>query len=131
MAKKKMYYDNKNGGYYPFLIVAEGVDLVYDLGRIFQKVIHPYVAPEDETLDQALTHFVAYYKQSEMFDLYTHGTGPGLIGVIVNLLKSYLGGCVYSKLERHHTLDATAPCPLTAYIDKKLPKIDEPVKKDE
>ena len=124
---------------------------MYDFGRIFQKVVRPYVAPEDETLDQALNRFVAYYEQSEMFDLYTHGTGPGLLGVVVNLLKSYLGGCVKSKLERHHTLDPTLPCPLTSYVDKigkivkmvvcepeegelprgKLKKIDEPVKKDE
>ena len=58
-----------------FVIVAEGVDLVYDFGRIFQKVVRPYVAPDDETLDQALNRFVAYNEQSEMFDLYTHGTG--------------------------------------------------------
>ena len=56
-----------------FVIVAEGVDLVYDFGRIFQKVVRPYVAPDDETLDQALNRFVAYYEQSE--NLYTHGTG--------------------------------------------------------
>ena len=116
---------------------------MYDFGRIFQKVVRPYVAPDDETLDQALNRFVAYYEQSEMFDLYTHGTGPGLLGVVVNVLKSYLGGCVKSKLERHHTLDPTLPCPLTS-LDKigncepegempsgKLKKIDEPVKKDE
>ena len=52
-----------------FVIVAEGVDLVYDFGRIFQEVVCPYVAPDDETLDQALNRFVAYYEQSEMFDL--------------------------------------------------------------
>ena len=127
------------------------MELVYDLGRVVQKVVCPYMAPDDETLEQALNRFMAYYEQSEMFDLYTHGTGLGLIGVIVNLLKLYLGTCMYSTLERHHTLDATAPCPLTAYVDKlakivnmvvcepkegeappgKLPKIDEPVKKDE
>ena len=76
-------------GIFLFVIVAEGVDLVYDFGRIFQKVVRPYVAPDDETLDQALNRFVTYYEQSEMFDLYTHGTGPGLLGVVVNLLKSY------------------------------------------
>ena len=48
-----------------FVIVAEGVHLVYDFGRIFQKVVRPYVAPDDETLDQALNRFVAYYEQSE------------------------------------------------------------------
>ena len=124
---------------------------MYDFGRIVQKVVRPYVAPDDKTLDQALNRFVAYYEQSEMFDLYTHGTGPGILDVVMNLLKSYLGGCVKSKLERHHTLDPTLPCPLTSYVDKignivkmvvcepeegempsgKLKKIDEPVKKDE
>ena len=124
--------------------------MVYDFGRIFQKVVRPYVAPDDQTLDQALNRFVAYYEQSEMFDLYTHGTGPGLLGVVVNLLKSYLGGCVQSKLERHHTLDPTLPCPLTSYVNKigdivkkvvcepedgelpsgRLKKMEEPVKKD-
>ena len=58
---------------------------------------------------------------------------------------------MYSKLERHHTLDPTAPCPFTVYVDKigkivnmvvcepedgelpqgKLAKMEEPVKKDE
>ena len=151
MKRKKCITITRVEGIFLFLIVAEGVDLVHDLGRIFQKVIRPYVAPDDQTLDQALNRFVAYYEQSELFDLYTHGTGPGIVGVIVNLLKSYLGGCVYSKLERHHTLDPTAPCPLTAYVDKigkivnmvvrepedgelpqgKLAKMEEPVKKDE
>ena len=40
-----------------FVIVAEGVDLVYDFGRIFQKVVRPYVAPDDETLDQGFESF--------------------------------------------------------------------------
>ena len=134
-----------------FLIVAEGVDLVHDLGRICQKVIRPYLAPEDRTLDEALNRFLAYYEQSELFDYYTHGTGPGILGVVINLLKSYLGGCVFTKLERHHTLDPTKPCPFTVYVDKiseivnqvvcepedgelckgKLQKMEEPVKKDE
>ena len=35
---------------------------MYDFGRIFQKVVRPYVAPDDETLDQALNRFVAYYE---------------------------------------------------------------------
>ena len=151
MKRKKCITITRVEGIFLFLIAAEGVDLVYDLGRIFQKVIRPYVAPDDQTLDQALTRFVAYYEQSEMFDLYTHGTGPDIVGVIVNLLKSYLEGCVYSKLERHHTLDPTSPCPLTAYVEKignivkmvvcepedgelpqgKLAKMEEQVKKDE
>ena len=30
---------------------------MYDFGRIFQKVVRPYVVPDDETLDQALNRF--------------------------------------------------------------------------
>ena len=150
LKRKKCITITRVEGIFLFLIVAEGVELVYDFGRILQKVVRPYVAPDDETLDQALNSFVAYYEKSETFDLYTHGTGPGLLGVVVNLLKSYLGGCVKSKLERHHTLDPTLPCPLTSYVDKignivkmvvcepedgelpsgRLEKMDEPVKKD-
>ena len=49
----------------------------------------------------------------------THmGQGQVFSVLSVNLLKSYLGGCVKSKLERHHTLDPTLPCPLTSYVDK-------------
>ena len=31
---------------------------MYDFGRIFQKVVRPYVAPDDETLDQALNRLL-------------------------------------------------------------------------
>ena len=65
---------------------------MYDFGRIFQKVVRPYVAPDDETLDQALNRFVAYYEQSEMFDLYTHGTGPGLLGVCLESVEILFRG---------------------------------------
>ena len=87
-----MYYDNKSRGYFPFCHCSGGSGLGVRFWRIFQKVVCLYVAPDDETLDQALNHFVAYYEQSEMFDLYKHGTGPGLLGVVMNLLKSNLGG---------------------------------------
>ena len=45
--------------------------------RIFQKIVWPYVDEDDNILDEALNRFVCYYEQNKMFDLYTHGTGPG------------------------------------------------------
>ena len=48
-----------------------------NFGRIFQKIVRPYVDEDDNTLDEALNTFVRYYEQNELFDHYTHGTGPG------------------------------------------------------
>ena len=39
-----------------------------DLGRIFQKIVRPYVDEEDNTVDEALNTFVRYYEQNELFD---------------------------------------------------------------
>ena len=59
-----MYYDNKSRGYFPFCHCSGGEwTWCTILGGIFQKVVRPYVAPDDETLDQALNRFVAYYEQ--------------------------------------------------------------------
>ena len=57
-----------------------------DFRRIFQKIVRPYVDDEeDNTVDEALNRFVRYYEQNELFDHYTHGTGPGLVGVVINM----------------------------------------------
>ena len=37
--------------------------------------------------------FLSYYEQNEMFDLYTHGTGPGLLGVVIHSLKLLSSFC--------------------------------------
>ena len=41
-------------GFSGFLIVAKGVELVCDFGRIFHKIVRPYVDEEDNTLDEAV-----------------------------------------------------------------------------
>ena len=105
-------------GFSGFLIVAEGVELVCDFGRIFQKIVRPYVDEEDNTLDEALNRFVCYYEQNKMFDLYTHGTGPGLVGVVINMLKMYLGHCVNTKLDRNIPVNLNTQSPLDVSVNK-------------
>ena len=73
-----------------FCFTAEGIQLVCDFGQVMQKVVRPRLTERDETLDQALDSFLSYYEQNEFFDLYTHGTGPGLMGVVIHSLKNVL-----------------------------------------
>ena len=115
-----MHKENKNKKrvFSGFLIVAEGVKLVCDFGRIFQKIVQPYLDEDDNTLDEALNRFVCYYEQNEMFDLYTHGTGLGLVGVVINMLKMYLGHCVNTKLDRNIPADLNTQSSLDVYVNK-------------
>ena len=105
-------------GFSGFLIVAEGVELVCDFGRIFQKIVRPYVDKDDSTLDEALNTFVCDYEQNEMFDLYTHGTGPGFVGVVINMLKTYLGRCVNTKLDKNLPTDLNTQSSIDVYVNK-------------
>ena len=105
-------------GFSVFLIVAKGVELVCDFGRIFQKIVRPYVDKDDNTLDEALNTFVCYYEQNEMFDLYTHGTGLGLVGVVINMLKTYLGHCVNTKLDKNLPADLNTQSSIDVYVNK-------------
>ena len=89
-----------------------------DFGRIFQKIVRPYVDEEDNTVDEALNRFVRYYEQNELFDYYTHGTGPGLVGVVINMLKTYLGHCVNTKLDRNIPADLNTQSALDVYVNK-------------
>ena len=89
-----------------------------DFGRIFQKIVRPYVDEDDNTLDETLNRFVCYYEQNEMFDFYTHGTGPGLVGVVINMLKMYLGHCVNTKLDRNIPADLNTQSSLDVYVNK-------------
>ena len=89
-----------------------------DFGRIFQKIVRPYVDEEDNTVDEALNTFVRYYEQNELFDHYTHSTGPGLVGVVINMLKKYLGHCVNTKLDRNIPADLNTQSALDVYINK-------------
>ena len=54
----------------------------------------------------------------EMFDVYTHGTGPGLLGVVIHCLKMYLGHLVDTKLDRQLPVQVTRKCTLEVYVNK-------------
>ena len=53
-----------------------------------------------------------------MFDLYTHGTGPGLVGVVVHSLKTYLGQFIDTKLDRQLPVQVNRKCTLEVYVNK-------------
>ena len=89
-----------------------------DFWRIFQKIVRPYVDKDDNTLDEALNTFVCFYEQNEMFDLYTHGTGPGLVGVVINMLKTFLGRCVNTKLDKNLPADLNTQSSIDVYVNK-------------
>ena len=96
----------------------EGEQLVCSFGQVFQKVVRLQLSEKDETLDDVFNSVLAYYEQNEMFDLYTHGTGPGLVSVVVHSLKSYLGWYVDMKLDRELPVDLNKKCSLESYVKR-------------
>ena len=68
--------------------------------------------------EDAFHSFLAYYEQNEMFDLYIHGTGPGLVGVVVHSLKSYLFWFIDVKLDRQLPVQLNRKCSLEVYVNK-------------
>ena len=90
MLKSKLLH-NQDMEAFLFCFTAEGIQLVCDFGQVMQKVVRPRPSERDETLDQVFDSFLSYYEQNELFDLHTHGTGPGLLGVVIHSLKTYLG----------------------------------------
>ena len=69
-------------------------------------------------MEDAFHSFLSYYKQNKMFDLYTHGTGPGLLGVVIHSLKMYLGHFVNTKLDRQFPVQVNRKCTLEVYMNK-------------
>ena len=69
-------------------------------------------------LEDAFHSFLSHYKQNEMFDLHMHGTGPGLVGVVVHSLKTYLGQFIDTKLNRQLPVQVNRKCTLEVYMNK-------------
>ena len=99
-----------------FCFTAEGMQLVCNFGQVMQKVVQPRLTECDETLDQVFDSFLSYYEQSKLFDLHTHGTGSGLLGVVIHSLKTYLGCLVDTKLDRHLPVEINRKCCLDIYV---------------
>ena len=69
-------------------------------------------------LEDAFHSFLSYYEQNKMFDLYTHGTGPGLLRVVVHSLKTYLGRFIDTKLDKQLPVPVNRKCSLDVYMNK-------------
>ena len=90
---------------------------MYDLGSIMEKVTSPAVSTEAKTILEALLMFERFYECNEMFDLYTHGIGPGIVGVVIHKLIDYLGSVVREKLTHDKRVIVQVP-PLCSYVMK-------------
>ena len=93
------------------------MQLVCDFGQVLQWVVWSRLS-EHDTLEDAFHSFLSYYRQNEMFDLYTHGTGPGMVGVVVHSLKTYLGRFIETKLDKDIPVAANRKCSLDIYMNK-------------
>ena len=89
-----------------------------NFGEVMQKVVRPQLTEQDEMWEDALHSFLSYYEQNKMFDLYTHGTGPGLLGVVVHSLKMYLGCFIDMKLDKWLPVPVNRKCTLEVYMKK-------------
>ena len=81
-----------------------------------EKVTSPAVSTEAKTIQEALLMFERFYECNEMFDLYTHGIGPGIVGVVIHKLIDYLGSVVKEKLK--HDKRVIVVSPLCSYVMK-------------
>ena len=115
---KRKLSRNKDLEAFLFCFTAEDMQLVCDFRQVMQKVVWLRLTECDETLDQVFDSFLSYYEQSELFDLHTHGTGPGLLGVVIHSLKMYLGRLVDTKLYRHLPVEINRKCSLDIYVNK-------------
>ena len=96
---------------------AESVQLVHDLGNIFEKVISPAVSEEAESILDAVLMFVRFYEQNEHFNLLTHGVGPGVVAVVMHNFSYFLGDLMGQKLVHRKKYGGKRFFP-TMYMDK-------------
>ena len=95
----------------------ESVQLVHDLGNVFEKVISPAVLEEAVSILDAVLMFVRFYEQNEHFNLLTHGVGPGVIAVVMHNFSNFLGDLMGQKLIHEQKYGGKRLFP-TMYMDK-------------
>ena len=95
----------------------ESVQLVHDLGNIFERVISPSVSEEAESILDAVLMFVQFYEQNEHFNLLTHGVGPGVVAVVMHNFSNFLGDLMGQKLVHGQKYGGKRLFP-TMYMDK-------------
>ena len=99
------------------VFAAEGVKLVYDFGRILDHISKPKVSNNAGTIFEALTMFEHYFETNESFDHYTHGIGPGIVGLVIHAFMEFLGELVNQKLD-HSVTGPKRGTPLSVYVNK-------------
>ena len=99
------------------VFLAESVQLVHNLGNVFEKVISPAVSEEAESILNTVLMFVRFYEQNEHFDLLTHGVGPGVIAVVMHNFSNFLGDLMGQKLIHGQKYGGKRLFP-TMYMDK-------------
>ena len=96
---------------------AESVQLVHDLGNIFEKVISPAVSEEAESILDTVLMFVRFYKQNEHFNLLTHRVVQGVVAVVMHNFSNFLGDLMGQKLVHRQKYGGKRLFP-TMYMDK-------------
>ena len=99
------------------IVTAEGVQLVYDFGRILDHISKPACGRNAKTLYEALTMFEHYYKQNEAFNHYTHRIGPGIVGFVIHAFMEFMGELVNQEID-HQVTSPKKGTPLCVYVSK-------------
>ena len=66
---------------------------------------------------KALTMFEHYFETNECFDHYTHGIGPGIVGLVIHAFMEFMGELVNEKLD-HSVTGPKKGTPLSVYVSK-------------
>ena len=91
--------------------------LVFDFGRILDHISKPACSNNAGTMYEALTMFEHYYEANECFDHYTHGIGPGIVGLVIHLFMEFMGELVNQPLD-HNITGPKRGTPLSVYVNK-------------
>ena len=99
------------------VFLAESVQLVHNLGNVFEKVISPAVSEEAESILNAVLMYMQFYEQNAHFDLLTHRVGPGVVAVVMHNSSNFLGDLMGQKLVHGQKYGGKRLFP-TMYMDK-------------
>ena len=91
--------------------------LVYDFGRILDHISKPTCSNNVRMMYEALTMFEHYLETNECFDHYTHGIGPGIVGLVIHAFMEFMGELVNQKLD-HSVTGPKKGTSLSVYISK-------------
>ena len=61
--------------------------------------------------------FEHYFEQNEAFDHYTHGIGPGIVGLVIHSFIEFMGKLVNKEID-HNVTSPKNRTPLCVYVSK-------------